>query len=146
MGTSDGGIILPGDLPAGAMDKLGQGKRLTPQEQAQAKQQEEADALDRKVEDDLNLKVTQVAGAKICPLTGEATPRPYQMETLQQIVNLPAWARPRCIGAACHLFVGEAQECGLKLQGLLAWEQLKALRAKAAGASAPGVEAAEKRS
>jgi hypothetical protein len=137
---SEGGIILPGDVPIdraklAAAAKSGGG--ISPAALAQAEKEGEGKALDEEVAFGLNLGIEPPDDALICPFGTAPQPRPTQTKH-HGVVNLPDWARPRCVQAHCGMWVPSAQACTFRLQGELAGLQLQSIKAKLAATAAGG--------
>lgn len=140
---TDGGIILPGDV-SGDLRKLHaaakSGGAISPAALLAAEKKGEGDALDAAVALGLNTSLPIPDDAMICPFG--TTPQPRPVETKHHgIVNMPDWARPRCVGAHCGMWVPSVAACSFRLQGELAGMQLQSIKAKLAAAAAAGGKA-----
>jgi len=103
---SDGiNILTPGDMDDDLKNKLASGDAVTPKEQAMmhnAQVTAEKNELEAEAQAFNNIDALPYKDdAPICAYTNAAAGTPRETE-FHDIVQMPAWAHGRCIGAACH--------------------------------------------
>ncbi len=119
------GIILPGDVTPEAMAKIAAGKEPTPELRAASAAAEQREIV-AEIE---SVMLTELApykdDAPVCDAMAELQSVAKET-TYHKIVQMPAWAHGRCIGAACGRFKQTplGPICGRALQDLAAMKEL----------------------